>query len=587
MPTTRPSGLAVVAMAALVLLPNLGGPPLWDDDEPRNAACSVAMHKGGDWIVPTFNGRLRVEKPALVNWLHLAGFAVAGVNETGSRLASAILTLGTCLLTARIAGILFRPEVGTWAGITMATCLWTGIAGRAATPDAPLAFCTTLALWLFVRGCGNAMPGGTGWRHAPVRLPVWTAVGIGIACGLAVLAKGPVGVVLPLAGLGGFCWWQAALDPGRRGPWLDRIAASCGDAVRGLRPLLILAVAAAVALPWYVLVSLRTDGIWLREFLLVHNVGRFAAPMEGHSGSALVYYPAVVLIGMFPWSMASALVALHAVRTARSAANDAAALRLTACWLAAWLVPLSMAGTKLPGYLWPAYPALATAVGLFVADWIRRPSAATDGWMRLAWIFLAASGVALGVGLPLAARRFAPGAEWLGFIGLVPVIGAAIAWHSQSLRSRLAASAAWAVTACATVGLLVGVGPAALGPSGGTRQLIAGLAAGGGSRPVPMASFGAPASAAFYGGRLAPDGVVRDLADPADAARFVASNPGAHFVIDARYERQFSSALPASYRVVQTAVSFPTNRTLLLLGPRPESPSIARASGVESAALRR
>ena len=56
------------------------------------------MLTSGDWVVPTFNGRLRVEKPALVNWLHLAGFAVAGANETGARLGSAVLTIGTCLL---------------------------------------------------------------------------------------------------------------------------------------------------------------------------------------------------------------------------------------------------------------------------------------------------------------------------------------------------------------------------------------------------------------------------------------------------------------------------------------------------------
>ena len=35
----RTDGLLVAALAAVVLLPNLGGPPLWDDDEPRNAAC--------------------------------------------------------------------------------------------------------------------------------------------------------------------------------------------------------------------------------------------------------------------------------------------------------------------------------------------------------------------------------------------------------------------------------------------------------------------------------------------------------------------------------------------------------------------
>ena len=79
-------GLLVAVLAAVVLLPNLGGPPLLDEDEPRNAACSLAMRNSGDWVVPMFNGRLRVEKPALVNWIQLAGFTVAGVNETGARL---------------------------------------------------------------------------------------------------------------------------------------------------------------------------------------------------------------------------------------------------------------------------------------------------------------------------------------------------------------------------------------------------------------------------------------------------------------------------------------------------------------------
>ena len=50
---------AFIAMAAAcVLLVNLGGPALWDDDEPKNAACSLAMLDSGDWVVPTFNGRL-------------------------------------------------------------------------------------------------------------------------------------------------------------------------------------------------------------------------------------------------------------------------------------------------------------------------------------------------------------------------------------------------------------------------------------------------------------------------------------------------------------------------------------------------
>ena len=350
MSITSRSGLTVAIVAALVLLPNLGGPPLWDDDEPRNAACSLAMHRTGDWVVPTFNGRLRVEKPVLVNWLHLAGFAVAGVNETGVRLASALLTIGTCLLTLHISQALFRPEVGLWAGLAMATCLWTGVSGRAATPDAPLVFCTTLALWLFVRGARIPTADGTGWRNGAVHLPVGAAVGVGVACGLAVLAKGPVGLMLPLVGLSGFCWWQAAVDPGREGGRLAQLATAFVAACRGLRLHVVMATAAAVSLPWYVLVTIRTGGVWLHDFLLVHNVGRFATPMEGHSGSVILYYPAIVLIGMFPWSMASALIAAHVRRTVRSGADasDTVGMRLALCWIAAWVVPFSLAGTKLP-----------------------------------------------------------------------------------------------------------------------------------------------------------------------------------------------------------------------------------------------
>ena len=573
MPITRSAGLVIAALAAIVLLPNLGGPPLWDDDEPRNAACSLAMRSSGDWVVPTFNGRLRVEKPALINWLQCAGFAVAGVNETGARLASALLTILTCLLTGLAAGRAFRTDVGFWAGVVMATCLWTGIGGRAATPDAALVFCTTLALWLFVRGACRPAADGTGWRDGPVVISRTTALGIGAACGLGMLAKGPIGLVLPFAGLVLFCWWQAWLDPGRAGGVRSRLVSSCRSGLRSLRPLLIVTTAAAVAAPWYAAVTIRTDGEWLRGFLLVHNVGRFAAPMEGHSGSALLYFPAVLLLGTFPWSMAAALIAGHAA----TRAGQAVGMRLALCWIAAWVLPLSLSGTKLPGYVWPAYPAIAMAAGHFVAEWIQRPTVTNDRWMRVAWLFLAVSGVGLAIGLPMVIGRIAPGTEWLGLVGLVPIAGAAAAWACQSLASRIAAGAVWATTACATVALLAAFGPGALGRAGGTRDLVAGLHRHDGEA-VRVATLRAPASAAFYAGRVTAGGAVTELAAPAAAAAFVAEHPGAHLVVDARFEESLARALPSDYVVLGAASSFPSAKRVLLLGPPRGSPPPARVA---------
>ena len=196
---TRLHAPLIFAAAACTLLLNLGRPALWDDDEPKNAACSLAMLDSGDWLVPTFNGRLRVEKPVLANWVQIAGFTLCGRNETGARIGSALLTIGTCLLTWQIGCRLLGPQAGFLGGLALATCVWNAVGGRAATPDAPLVFCTTLSLWLFVRGTAEGTQGlGRG-----------AAIGVGAACGLAALAKGPIGLVLPLTSFMLFAAWQA------------------------------------------------------------------------------------------------------------------------------------------------------------------------------------------------------------------------------------------------------------------------------------------------------------------------------------------------------------------------------------------
>ena len=52
------------------------------------------------------------------------------------------------------------------------------------------------------------------------------------------------------------------------------------DALWCLRPLTLTLAAVAAAAPWYIAVTLRTDGAWTSGFFFVHNVGRFMAPME-------------------------------------------------------------------------------------------------------------------------------------------------------------------------------------------------------------------------------------------------------------------------------------------------------------------
>lgn len=546
----------IVAAAACVLLVNLGRPALWDDDEPKNAACSLAMLDAGDWLVPTFNGGLRIEKPVLTNWVQIAGFIACGRTETGARIGSALLTIATCLLTWRIGCRLFGatvgPTVGFLGGLAMATCAWTAVGGRAATPDAPLVFLTTLALWVFATGTNG---GTTGLGRT-------AAAGVGAACGLATLAKGPVGLVLPLAAFVLFAISQTR----------SLSVPSWAGAVGRLRLPIVLGTALAVALPWYVCVGVLTDGAWLRGFFLVHNVGRFAAPMEGHAGS-LLYYPCVIAVGLFPWSIVLVAMIAHAATILRPGSRHPSrpGVALLACWAGAWVGAFSWSATKLPGYIWPAYPALALATALFLADWsrgavsltavCRDPARARAIVMRIAWASLACGGLALGIGLFVAARLFAPGDEWLGLAGLVPIAAACIAWRLDAAGAPARALAAFAVSACILITLLAAVATPRISRGQSMREQVAALSA---ESSGPWACFwNVPPSLVYYA-----DARVAKLDTPTDAARHLASHPQARLVIDSRHEALVRTGLPAECTVLARIPTL-SDRHYLVFGPPP------------------
>jgi 4-amino-4-deoxy-L-arabinose transferase-like glycosyltransferase len=561
--TSTPSRLLrdaslVVAAALTVLLLNLGAPPLFDDDEPRNAGCSLAMLDRGDWVVPTFHGELRVHKPPLVNWVQMAGLSLAGRNEVGARIGSVFLTVASCLMTWRIGCLLFSPAVGLTTGLAMAGCIWTAIGGRAATPDAPLVFATTCTLWLLAGGLDAA---------GQLRLSLGRAALVGASAGVAMLAKGPVGLVVPAGAAGLFCLWQSRdLAPGSLTAW----GANATVAVRQLRPLLVTATAAVTALPWYIWVGLRTDWEWPRRFFLEHNLDRFTAPLEGHSGS-IAYYPLVLVIGLFPWSIASLIAVGHTVGRfwSEQDRSQLAARRLLAAWVVAWVGFFTIAGTKLPGYVWPAYPALAVLVAAFWQAWSQAPSRA-DRWMPIAWCSLVLSGVAFACVGPLATSRglptsFASAGGWFLAAGVVAAVGGVAGWllqndgvpgHRRLIPTMLAA------VGVGTTALLAAAAAEAFAPLG-PRAIVAEIPLG---AEVGVNSWGSPSGVFYATARHGADRVVR-LEEPEDILSHLEAKPEAFLLVDPRFADRVLAQLPRSHRVLGTTASVPGGKQLMLIGP--------------------
>jgi 4-amino-4-deoxy-L-arabinose transferase-like glycosyltransferase len=188
-------------------------------------------------------------------------------------------------------------------------------------------------------------------------------------------------------------------------------------------------------------VHVRTDGAFTRGFFLTHNFSRATAPMEGHDGSIL-FYPAAILVGFFPWSVFAVPLAIDVVRKLRGDHPWRTGYIFAACWVGVFVGIFSLAQTKLPSYVTPMYPGLALLAGCFIHHWTRGAADVGRIWPRLALASLALVGVVIAIAIPLLARQFAPGEELLGLVGLIPLTTAAICfWLLGRGNTPLAAQA--------------------------------------------------------------------------------------------------------------------------------------------------
>ncbi len=64
---------------------------LIDPDEPRYATTAKNMIINGEYVVPEFNGHIRINKPPLTYWLIVISYKVFGINEFAARLPQAFL----------------------------------------------------------------------------------------------------------------------------------------------------------------------------------------------------------------------------------------------------------------------------------------------------------------------------------------------------------------------------------------------------------------------------------------------------------------------------------------------------------------
>jgi 4-amino-4-deoxy-L-arabinose transferase-like glycosyltransferase len=355
-PAPLPRIWLFLLFAALAAVQRVDRMPLFDPDEGRNAEVAWEMKASGQWVVPQFHGLPYLDKPALYFDAVAASYALFGKSEAAARLPSLLFAAATLLATFLLGRALFDPATAGFATVVLATSpLFFGFA-RIVIFDVPLACVVVLSWWAAERGRQGAP-----WGH-PL---AWAFIGV------AVLIKGPVGLLLGVIGHVAMALGQPA--PRRLGGFFHPLH---------------LALFALVIAPWVTAVELRRPG-FLRYALLTETVERLTRPTFQRTGPVWYYAP-VLLLGLLPWSFV-ALARVPAWLRARRGGLPAASERGLDFAAVVIVAFFSLSKSKLGGYVLPVLPLLA----LRIARSARRAGERPATWSVAPGLALVGLGVAL------------------------------------------------------------------------------------------------------------------------------------------------------------------------------------------------
>jgi 4-amino-4-deoxy-L-arabinose transferase len=332
--------LLVLAFGLFYLLP-LAFHGLWIPDETRYAQISQEMLLSGDWIAPHFMGIRYFEKPVAGYWMIAIGQAVFGDNLFGVRIASALSTGLSVLLVYLIARRLWNDPRKSYACtlIYMSSVVIAGLAGYA-NLDPQFTFWVNLslvALWFALDSVTQR-----------ARQAAWAV--LGLACGMGLMTKGFLALLLPVLIALPWMLWQ-----------------------KRFRELLIygpvaVVVAILVSLPWALAIHAQEPDYW-RFFFWHEHIRRFAAEDAQHSAPWWFYLP--VLVGFsLPWAGLLPVAFKQAWQTKRQAS-----IGFLLLWLWLPLAFFSLSKGKLPAYIMPCLLPLALLMGNALMDRV----AATQG----------------------------------------------------------------------------------------------------------------------------------------------------------------------------------------------------------------
>ncbi|MBP2639926.1 MAG: hypothetical protein H6Q66_877 [Firmicutes bacterium] len=449
--------LAVFAGALIYFLLFNAGIPITDPVEANYALTAKEMVASGDWLSPRIYGQYWFDKPIMIYWLIALAYKIFGINEFAARFPAAVFSAASVAWLFWFADKIYASRrTAFYSALILATSLEFWVLSRMIITDAVLFLFTSMSIAAFYLQFIN-------------RQSSWYVVAYA-AAGLAVLTKGPVGIVLP--GLIIFLY----LISGRRWQLISKLQLLRGGLVFLL-----------VAVPWYFAMYIQHGNDFVNTFLGLHNVLR-ATVSEHPQDNVFYYYLVLFPVSLLPWA------GIFFLSLLRGRKNHGAHFSYLLVWIAGFLGFYSLMATKYLTYVFPALFPAALLAGRCLQVMVQQGG-------RRQWLWLSGPTVFLFAVFAAAPRFFPYLTDWTSLYGCLAITSCLIIWLQFRGNVRLLPeSTALSVMAVSLVLIYSVLMP--LADSRSARDIVQHLP----SKGADVAMYGDYAtSAVFYSGYEIPE----------------------------------------------------------------------------------
>lgn len=440
--------LLVFVGALAFYLPFNAHIPITDPVESNYALTAKEMFISGNWLSPQIYGQFWYDKPAMIYWLIAASYKLLGVGEFAARLPSAVFSAASVAFSCWFSTRLFNSRAaGIFTAVVLGTSLEFWVLARMVITDAVLFFFSSVSLAAIYLGASGQ---GKGWFVLAYA-----------SAGLAVLTKGPVGLVLPAIIIFAYIFVT------RRWRLISHLYIIPG-----------IAIFLAVAAPWYYAMYQEHGKAFIDSFLGLHNYLR-ATVSEHPKDNVFYYYLVLFPVSLLPWT---------GLLLRSLAGRRLPHFPFLAVWGGVTIVFYTLMATKYPTYVFPASFPAAVLIGRELEQ-MRHTRARSWLWLTLPSLLLLG---AIGIG-----TKYLPSDNWMSLYVLIAISAASILW--LQIRGEgwpLAGVVGLSVVAIAL--LLISHGLIPLAEARSAKTVVRALP----PDAVEITAFGDyPTSAVFYSGR--------------------------------------------------------------------------------------